>query len=55
MVNTIYLKLISIFALTQENLSSGGLGTNKGVDQPEDTQSDQPLCYLLIGKYHIKT
>ena len=27
-----------------------GFATNKGTDQPE---SDQGLCYLLVGMYHI--
>ena len=26
---------------------------NKGADQPALPQSDQLLCYSLIGKYHI--
>ena len=34
-------------AWTIENLSSGFVN-NKGADQP-----DQPLNYLLVGKYHF--
>ena len=42
---------------TQENpsLEGGGGANSKGEDQPaHPLQSDQCLCYLLLGKYHIK-
>ena len=28
-------------------------GNNTGADQPAHPQSDQRLCYSIIGKYHI--
>ena len=30
-----------------------GFGNNKGADQTAHMQTDQRLCYLLIGKYNI--
>ena len=54
MVVSIYkdvaLKSNNYMALMQENLSKG-FANNKGADQ--HAQSDQYLCYLLIGKYNI--
>ena len=43
-----------IWALTQENLSSGVCEQLRLRLACTFAQSDQHLCYLLFGKYHIK-
>ena len=43
------------WALTRENLSSGVCEQQKGRPACAHAQSDQHLCYSLIGKYHILT
>ena len=42
-----------IWALTRENLSFGVCEQHRGRPACTSAQSDQRLCYSLIGKYHI--
>ena len=42
-----------IWASLQENLSSGGYKQQRCRLACASAQSDQRLCYSLIGKYHI--
>ena len=49
---SIYLNRI-IYGLRRKKTGRRGLGNNKGTGQPVHPQSDQRLCYSLIGKYHI--
>ena len=46
---------IIIWAKTRENLSSGVGEQQRRRPACASEQSDQHLCYSLIGKYHIKT
>ena len=48
-------KHLPIWALMRENLSSGVCEQEKWRPACASTQSDQHPCYLLNGKYHIKT
>ena len=41
---------IENWASTQESL---GIREHQGADRPVHRQSDQHLCYSLIGKYRI--
>ena len=43
-----------IWALMQENLSSGVCEQHRRRPACASAQSDQHLCYSLFGKYHIK-
>ena len=45
----------SIWALTRENLSPGVCEQQRRRSACTSAKSDQPLCYSLIGKFHIKT
>ena len=44
-----------IWALTRKNLSSGVCKQQRCRLACTSPQSDQQLCYSLIGRYHIKT
>ena len=46
-----YVKSGVNWALSRENLSSGVCEHHRG--RPADAQSDQRLCYSLLGKYHM--
>ena len=49
------LKGLYIWALSQENLSSGGCKQQRRRLAWSSAQSDQHHCYSLNGKYHIQT
>ena len=44
---------ISIWASSQENLSKGVCENHRRRPACASAQSDQHLCYSLLGKYHI--
>ena len=48
-----FLGEIIIWALKQENLSSGVCQQQRRKPDCASTQSDQHLCYSLNGKYHL--
>ena len=45
--------MVDMGQLTRENLSSGVCEQHMGRPACAYVQSDQRLCYLLFGKYHM--
>ena len=50
-----WIKYFILWALTRENLSSEVCEQQRRRPACASAQTDQRLCYLLFGKYHILT
>ena len=45
--------VLTVYGPRREKTCLRGFANNKGADQPAHLRSDQCLCYLHFGKYHI--